>query len=315
MSAAALRANADTTPQPDPTETKSLRGSWTSTFNSDWRDVRGAIREWVERQDQLTLKEGARTIGGPTDDAARLLAFREFLRRTLDEEVLEPTSPREVRRGTHRTASWIRRAYEAGLRRADRALRTADIDPPETDPAAAITRERHQRELRRGYARTYQDVEDIVRAVEKDEKEHLSDLLENSEGSPTPREAADTLTARADAVGQTRSAVLATSIPVILVNRAALTRYETAGVEEVGAKIETSVTGPNQGLPDGVSPADVESADESRGQWTAVMDAATCAQCATLHGQTFRISDIRAGRAPMPVVDTHGGCRCLYLPA
>lgn len=265
-------------PSQDPTATQTRRRRWTSSFNARWRRVRGSIRRTIQA-DRFGLDQ--------RDEAAVLAEFETWLTRQLDDEVLDGTSLRNVRNGLHHTGPEIRDGYEAGLRRADQALRAADYEVPDTTPAQAVNQPVHRNEIERAYVRSYQDLQTTGADTRQAVMRELDELLSGTD-DPSTDELVDSLNDRIDAVGQTRTSMLTHSYIVEGANRAALRRYQQAGVETVGIDPEV--------------------------KWKTAQDERVCAECAALADDEYLIEDVFNGDAPMPVRSTHPRCRCFYRP-
>ena len=234
----------------------------------------------------------------PTSEQVR--RFREWL--TQEQE-------RAVRGSLSTTNNWaLTRAYNKGIARAETELRAAGFDIESMDPSAVPRRETTLDEaLSRFNGRLTTAINDTAAEATGTLQEGLEQGLAASALAAAIKERINHSRA-----GKNRLRNIAHGEVVRVANGGALDRYESAGASRVGAQVEVRIEGPAEGLPDGVEPGDVEPEDEPRGTWSAILDSKTCQQCATLNGQTFRISDIRSGTAPMPVRDTHGYCRCFY---
>lgn len=299
----------------DPTRSVTRRRRFAQEFRRRWRELRGVIRDNTEHTDRFGLSDD----GELSAEAAVLLGrFRRWVRRQVDEIVVEPMGMPEVRDGRHWTAQYVRESYEHGLDRADTALRKAEFDAPDQSPAAALLEREHREKLSAEYVRTYQSVEDAGEALVSDLSQTFDELLE---GGASRRDTADELNDRVTTIGRnTHSDPLAHGAVVVVINRAALQRYRTAGVEEVGAIVEqpiadgeVSVTGPVTDDP--VAARGGAPADPSAGAfWQTAGDNRVCPQCRALAGRSWPLSAFATGDAPIPVRDTHPRCRCWLVP-
>lgn len=293
--AASANAEYETLAREDPTESQTKRAAWQQRFHSRWRTVRGDIR---------SLIEGDRHYRPRSDldrdaDSAQIADFREWLDSELDEEVVEPIAHRGVRNGRHYSAPFVRDLYTHGVTKADTELQRGGwaFDPP--TPSDSIQRGPHREALRQQYVETYQDIEDAARATEREATRAYRDAVYTDESVTG---AVNAVNDRVDKTGRYRTDLVAAALGVKTVNEAALTRYEQAGVEEVGAVIEVDI--------------DIEETDPPEEyDWQTAGDLSVCSTCQTFAaGAPYKISDIRAGTAPMPVRDTHPECRCFITP-
>lgn len=294
----------------DPTRTTSRRRRWVQAFNSRWSTIRGDLRDAIEREDRFGIADGGST-------AETLSVFREWLRVRLREVVVEPESRQAVLDGRHWTGQRVRDVFEHGLKRADTALRTNGYSTPSSEPAAvlgaaisggsATTTVDYADLLETSYERVVRDLNDDVRQAQQAVVRAVDEGVSNDDSL---RDIANAATERVSAVGQTETVKLVHGTTVVLVNEAALKRYEAAGVEEVGVIPEAR---PVEELP----------ADERRslegGQdefaWQTAGDSRVCAECAQLAGRTWPLAAFASGEAPLPVQDTHVRCRCFLTPA
>lgn len=305
---------------PDPTRSVTRRRRFVREFRGRWRDLRGAIRDAIDRNDQFGLSDDDGSPATETAAAAALARFRRWLRQTVEEIVVEPAPIGKVKEGMHWTAQFVRSAFEHGIGRADAGLRAAGYETPEISPAAAILKDRHQEELRGEFVRTYHAVLNAADAVVKDLSQTLDEL---QEAGASRREIADTLNERIETVGpNSHTDALAHGVIVVAINRASLVRYRAAGVEAVGAVVEETVaegeasvevSGPVSDDPEAVSAG--APADPSRGvRWRTAGDNRVCPECRALAGETWPLSAYESGDAPIPVKDTHLRCRCWLAP-
>jgi hypothetical protein len=289
----------------DPTRSQTKRSNWQRRFHSRWRTVRGDIR---------SLIEGDRHYRPRSDldrdaDSAQIADFREWLEEELEEEIVEPIAHRGIRNGRHYTAPFVQALYVHGIDRADTELRRAGWDFDGPDPEAPLQFDHHEEALAGLFVETYQDIEDAARGAEQEATRAYRDSV-HEDGSIS--ETVDAVNDRVDKTGRYRTDLVAAALGVVTVNRAALNRYEEAGVEEVGAHIEVDIDVEEIDEPD--DPDDPDDPDEY--DFRTAEDHRVCSTCRTYAaGGPYRIEDIRSGEAPMPVRDTHINCRCFLAPA
>lgn len=303
---------------PDPTRSVERRRRLVQEFRRRWRELRGAIRDAIDRNDQFGLSNDD---SAAVETAAAILArFRRWLRQQVEELVAEPLPIGQVKEGMHWTGQFVRDAYEHGLGRADTGLRAAGYEPPEASPSAVILRDRHQEELRGEYVRTYHGVLNAVDAIVKDLAQTFDEL---QEADASRRQMADVLNERVETVGpNSHTDALAHGAVVVAINRASIVRYRQAGVEAVGAVVEetipegeasVTVSGPVSGNPEAISAG--APADPDRGvRWRTAGDNSVCPQCRALAGKSWPLTAYESGDAPLPVRDTHLRCRCWLVP-
>ena len=309
-----ITANQETSAE-DPTETKTHRKKKSQEFNSRWATVRGILRETLEKNDALRLRDidhGPETMNipgtlrasvvddfGAESNADRLSRFGEWFRNVLEAHVLEPTSEDQVKEGRHYSAETVDRAYARGLALANRDLRQSSLPDPDTgeegseNPSDLIARDRHQDTLKQERELLYDDID---RAVNETHTEANRSLAENlgyaAAGGITIRELTNRVTGRVDAVGQTRTETSVHTRVVESVNRAVIERGFETGVSEVGITIEYG-----------------EDEDEPEYDFTTAEDSRVCVRCAQHEGSSWTLSEIRSGDGVHPPL--HPRCRCL----
>lgn len=283
-------------PRQDPTQTTTQRRTLRQDLSSRTRDVRGAVRRQIETAGTQATQAGAGAgpvaagLVGAAGGLAALRsmgALRDWLTRLFDEYLLEPATRRQIQAGQHWTSSYTHQSYETGLRRGRSILRTREYDIGDRQASATITDDIHQQALRREYERSYYQLEDAIENTKQEVTRTIADggYLESDPTDINKRELADTINERIDANYGKRIEPLADSIPVRVVNRAAVTAYERAGAEQVGVEPE----------------ADVRFATRN--------DERVCDECKDVAADNpHPLSEV-----PFPTVDTHLRCRCLII--
>lgn len=292
----------------DPTATARLRSGWVSDFNGRWRDVRGMVRDELTGANSLLSR-------GSSDRASNVAQFRRFLHRRINDTVVESVAPSQVQMGQHWTAARIRDAYRTGLRLANRSLRAADF-PDETIAEATNDLAAAHRDARREqFLITYHDIEDAVQATLSDAGRAFRNGLQDG---LSKRDLVSAVNDRIDAVGQTRTQLIANTRTVETVNAAALTAYERAGVEAVELDIEAQPA-----VEERTNIVDFHAVDYDHDAYVERLNAAgeiqfvtagddrVCPECMTYAGVTFTISAVTDGSAPNPPL--HPNCRCFFL--
>lgn len=304
----------------DPSNTASLRGR----LSSRWRGAYGKINSQLE-EDIVTRDVFGTRIEG-TEQLAPNVPAEEDVGGNYDPRSVSPLAYASTSEKVRRFREWLNRqqedgirgrlsrqqnwyltsAYNTGVRRAEQSLRAADYDiesvPPEDVPRRSQTLDQARSRFDDRLTKAFQDTTaETGQALQEGLSQGLAAtvLFERVRDRINHSQA-----------GKTRARPVAHGEIVRTANGAGLDRYQQAGAQEVSAQIEVRVGGPNEGVPDDVSRKDVEPPDEQLGHWATAGDSRVCPQCVTLEGQSWRISDIRSGTSPMPVRDTHGGCRC-----
>ena len=299
----------------DPTGTQTLRNKFSGGFSSRWRDVRGVIRQTVDRNDALRLQDGPYpTTGTPIgqyagraiqdfgvdDDAARQAEWAAWFPTVLERHIRDSMPPARVTDGRHYTATSLRRAYARGLALANQDVRRSAILPAEdvadiSDPPDLISRTAHQEALGGQQLATYEDVQRAAGETRAATSRTVRSGLAAGWGV---REMASRLTERVDAVGETRTVTIAFTRTVDTVNEAILTRADELGAAELGVIPETVIEDTETGD------------DEGEARWETAQDSRVCAECNALAGNTYTVDEVRRGDAPRPIRDTHMNCRC-----
>lgn len=304
----------------DPTRTVTLRRRFRQRFNRRWRDARGDIRAVIDRNDALGVSDhtDSRTLdisdavatGGERlrvpslphgDDAQREASLKDWLRRVIMARVVSEMSDADALAGNHWTADPLKTAYLRGLGLAVADARAAGVIDDETsnvEPTDVFTADRHQETLSQQQLRTYTDVEQAAAATLTAAMREAGDVLG---GDPTARELADVLTDRLDAVGQTRTAVVAETRVVDTVNRAIIEHADSMGASRLGT------------VPEAGERRGDEHRDHREATWATAGDSRVCAICRSMAGRTATVEEIKRGDVERPVWDTHPRCRCRWV--
>jgi hypothetical protein len=298
----------------DPTKGQSKRDQWQAKFSKRWRDLRGDVRG--------ELTNGSHYVpSNDTDTSIQIADFRDWIEHHIYADVLEPERMRSVRRGRHWTAGFVDLQYRHGIKRAIDELRRADIDVIEDRPSILMRREEHTELRREWYIDAYTYLEDAVRDTEKEVTRKYSRAAR--EGWSI-RKTIDAINGKADGrirkTGEYSTNLLAQSVGVQIVNEAALIVYQQAGVEAVGAEIETQPAESEQLAvhPDDHShshdPVIHEQLAAPQQYWQTAGDNRVCPLCQIFSGNVYQIEEIQNGSAPEPVRDSHPQCRCMLVP-
>jgi hypothetical protein len=336
---------------PDPTRSQTKRTRLQRRLHQKWRTVRGAVRR------KLTGDSYYR----PQNDIAigeQASAFREWLDAELDAQVVEPViTRRQIIRGSHWTGQLVREFYEHGIHLAHADLREAGI--PAEHPALSVAPDAvlradrprfggdgvHADLLGENYDEFYTDLVDAARAASKAAYREYRDAVRTG---ATVTETIDRVNDRLDAIGETRTDLVARVKTIQTINDAIRARYAQLATDpelvRVGAEIETSsaidpddrssgtqtqsqsvVTDGGVQAPDhtharslaayGPLSARVQHATDSPGShirevFETAGDDRVCDECAALEGAVYTLGEIESGVAPQ--IPIHVNCRCRW---
>jgi hypothetical protein len=214
----------------EPSRTKSLRQRYAERLRGRWDAIRAAIREGVVENDAFGLQTEALVdapTGGQfefTTDAEKVQAFRRWVDRQTEAEILRQFGPEN---------QFIERAYEMGAENANTELQALGLAEGEV-AATATQLPVHSDQLERLYTRNFRALEGMTNATGREMSRVLSEGLASGDG---PRDIARDLSDRIDAIGRTRSTVIARTEIQNSHNAGRLTEWERAGVSKVGVLI------------------------------------------------------------------------------
>ena len=285
----------------DPTKTTTIRRQYAQRLRGRFAAINTEIRRAVRDRDFFGLSDdGAEQLAPqePTPlqpypfsrDDQKIERFEDWLDEQFDRGVLETIS-----RGEN---EYIRSAYNRGVTHADTQLNKAGVAVDEETLDATFNRGVREKSLQRLYTRNYSALEGVTSETAKQISE---DITSGFARGINPRDMADAITGRMDAVGKTRGTTLARTETINAHATATLDRYEALGTETVTIKAEWSSAGDNR----------------------------VCPICGTLNGNVYTIKEARtetfryeaAGDDPdslsgeYPVKPpAHPNCRCSILP-
>jgi SPP1 gp7 family putative phage head morphogenesis protein len=249
----------------DPTNTQRIRERFVRAIRQRFRSLRGAIREVIGYdEDRLNLKQNARLVERgdierfPTD-SGKARKFIEWLRERLRSGVLEAKSREEIRNGEHWSATYIRSSFVRGWENARARLRTAGASVETVEDIFNLGVP--QRQLKKLYTRTYENLESVTEDTAPVVREVLTDGL--AEGI-NPREMASRLNSEIESIQKKRAETLARTETLHSYSEATVSRYERAGVETV-----------------------------QHGEWMDSDDDRVCPICSELDGREIPMSNIR----------------------
>ncbi|WP_394743350.1 minor capsid protein [Natronococcus roseus] len=269
----------------DPTSTATLRGNYAGHLRGYYDAFIRAVNVSIKENDALGL--GAESMGQstlekygiePFSNRTNLESNREkhdefmsWLRNQQDSGAVEVISREEN--------TYIRSAYESGLRDAHGHLTDAGIDPliDPGDMGDAFNAPLHQDTLELMYSRNYEGLQGIDEAVDREVSRVLTEGLQEGKN---PRDLSRTVTDRVDSIGRTRAGTLAQTEVIRTHGEAALNSYERNGIEEVEGVAEFRHAG----------------------------DDRVCDRCRDIGGTRYEIEEARG------VIPVHPRCRCTFVP-
>lgn len=269
----------DALSSPDPTGTKTVRANYGQRLRGGYERINAAIREAIVENDVLGLQNEAlvtppRSFAFETDDR-KLEAFEAWLDQAQRDEVL-----RVIDRDGNR---FVERAYEKGVRDADRALADAGLDVDPVKAREIVAMPTHDRKLQTIYSRNFQQLRGITQAVDQQVSRELADGIA---GGLNPRDMARNITDRVNKIGKTRATTLARTETINAHSSATIERYRQQGVEAVGLEPEAAI----------------QTAGDQR----------VCEQCADAAQRgPWSLDELEGSEFQPPL---HPNCRCTVIP-
>lgn len=284
----------------DPTRTKTIRRRYAQRLRGQLGALNAAVREAVQRRDILSVSADTLQPEDPrppsdrpfrfaTDDE-KIEAFMAWLRRQERRGILEVIDRDEN--------TFIRSAYSKGVEHADAALNAEGVQFPEQDLQAVFNQPVHRESVQFLFTRNFQELQGITDAMNQQISRELADGFAQGH---SPTKISRNITDRVDAVGKTRSTVMARTEVIRAHSEGTLNRFEQAGVDEVTVKAE----------------------------WSTAGDTRVCPICLALEGNVFTVQEARtdtfefsAGEDQPPSLSgtypvrppAHPQCRCAFLP-
>lgn len=269
-------------PTTDPTRTKTLRAEFQRDVAKRFRSLKGDIRETIEELDVLQLGQQRAVNRAPNPDDYKFLSnaekkqrYQAWLRKQIDNGVLQETGNDAVQQGQHYTAKYVKRGYEKGVTDMGANLRQEGVDVEQLDNV--FNQPVHSGKIELIYTRAYDGLEGITQEMDTQISRELSSAI--SEGM-NPRDAARSLNDRVDAVGINRARMLSQTEIIHAHAEGSLDRLESEGFTEVKADVEHLTAG----------------------------DRRVCPECAALSGSTYTIKEARG------LIPVHPECRCTWKP-
>ena len=257
----------------DPSRTKTLREKYARNLRAGFSRINTVIRRAVGERDIFGLSRDA-LASPPRDftfarDDQKVDRFVAWLEKAHRDEVLTVIDRNDN--------TYIKAAYRRGAKSAHQDLRRQGVDVG-GEIGNVFNQPVHQEKAQTLFTRNFRELRGVTEAVDQQVSRELSQAL--VEGV-NPREAADRITDRVDAIGKTRATTLARTELLNSHNEAFLTRTE-------------QILGPD---------AEVEVLAEI----ITTADNRTCDICEPRHGETMTIKEARSDGPPW-----HPNCRCSY---
>lgn len=301
----------------DPSE--NLRSEFLREIRRRMREIRGLVREQVGYEnDVFGLAEDSEQarpdeLDDDDPDVFRFQTRREnidaFLRWFTDRlrrGLFEPMRVREVERGEHYTAQFMRASYAQAWRQARNRLRQQGVAvgslPGEADETDGLitalgSMPAPRRSLREIYLRAYENLQSIESEMTETVR---ATLLEGLTDGVNPREMARALTDEIESLQRTRAETLARTETINAYTKSTIDRYRESGVSAV-------------------TQAEFADADDAR----------VCPICEQLDGRVTPMTEIETATFTFSPSEsdpdslageyavsppTHPNCRCTLLP-
>lgn len=233
----------------------------------------------IEIGDLVRNIDAAKRYDFPSDAAGKFEAFMNWLYQAMDDGILEVIL-RDSRRIVAHNAwqnVYVRAAYSRGIDQASAAMRAAGMEIPAYSIAAVLNYPMHADVLGLLFARNFDELKGITEAMGQQIARALVEGLSQGLG---PRQVAQMIAERVDAIGITRATTLARTEIIRAHAEATLNRYQEFGLQGV------------MGL----------------AEWVTAGDDRVCELCADLDGKEMSIQDARG------LLPRHPNCRCSWLP-
>ena len=251
----------------DPTNTRDLREAFLQEIRRRFRRLRGLVRRAVGYATDALDLTGNADVPEPFEyetDRGLIESFMAWFKQAVEDEVLEPVGYSGRRAGEHWSAQYVRGAVGRGWQNASGRLMQAGVQVTAEDSVEAVLQlPVTQAMLRRLYTRVFENLQDITDESADVIRQELAQGL--AEGA-NPRKMARRLTSEIRDLQRTRAETLARTEVIHAHSEAALTRYESAGVDRV-----------------------------VHGEWATADDGRVCPICESLEGRELSTSEMRTG--------------------
>lgn len=273
----------------DPTNTSNILKSFLEEIQRRFGGFKTNINKKVGYpNDALGLKQ----------DAKQSFVIRqEFVRwmeRQIEEEILEPLSPAQVREGKHWLAVYLKNSYVQGWDTTTGRLFQQGVGVDRLDRQEILSRPITKTELESIYLRAYQNLEDITSDMAQQIREITA---EGYEKGWNPKKTARKMTGEITDIQNTRAEVLARTATIDAAADGTIANLKRAGVDTV-----------------------------SHVRWSAADDDRTCPFCDRLDGLKLTLEEVQRGTVRWAVQEgwkpqdwnlkpaAHPNCRCTLMP-
>lgn len=295
----------------DPTRTLTLRNAFMADCVRRFRELQKVIRESVVDKDCFgltpapTIQTNMQATGYRqyefNTSSEKVTLFMEWLREQQDDGILELVTRRQVGVGINEqwTDTYVRRAYEMGVNRADSELENIGVTltpPPialspiiglplasdllsRSEKASAIIESspQHLDRLGMAYTRTFTDLKGITEAMDTAISRTLAQGLLDGK---SPIEISRDLLADVDGIGIRRAKLLAQTEVIRTHHQAMMQEFKNYAILDVIVLAEYVTTN----------------------------DGRVCPKCKALDGKRYTLDQA------MNIIPQHPGCRCMVIP-
>jgi len=218
----------------DRTRSTVLRRQYASDCYKRFRKLKGLIRSTIQKYDAFNIKQNVepRRNFPFTTDRAKVDAFMDWLNQAEDDGILEirqyvngRVSSRNAWQNTY-----VRRAYEKGIKNANRELSAAGQAVPEETMAQVFNKPIHADALGMLFTRNFNELQGITDTMDQQISRKLAEGF--SQGY-NPRKIAGNINDRVDKIGITRARTLARTEVIRAHTDATVNRYKEYGVKRV----------------------------------------------------------------------------------
>lgn len=262
----------------DPSKTKTLRQEFAQRLRGIWGRISAQAYHDITERDVFGLQDSLVNNADPTSirdlsfetDDSKIEAFKKWLRRQAKKGRVEVFT-----RGGN---TYIKSAYQRGMRNADTALRKQGVEvPQDVEISAEFNMPVHKQQVQQLYTRVLSEWEGVVAAVEQQVGRALADGFVQGEGV---YKIAKRIRDRIGSIGKKRATDIARTEIIRASADGALNRFQQHGGEKVAGEAEFLAT------------------DDDR----------VCPICENLDGNIYLIENARG------LIPQHTNCRCTWVP-
>lgn len=279
----------------DPSRTGLIRRAFAKAIRERFATVQRAVWQLVVKDDAFGLKPrqlfswDVHTTNAPsfkfeTDDR-KLQSFNRWLKRQIDDGVLESHPSGEPKLDKPWLHKYIDSAYRRGLVRAYTDTHRRDLNKPSAFYEGSKSQFLHSAfaapervsKLKMIYTRTYEDLKGVTTTMASKMSRVLATGLANGD---SPHKIGRELVRIVPRLTKGRAQTIALTEIIHAHAEGQLDGMEDLGVEAVGAEVEFATAG----------------------------DDGVCPVCESMEGEIYKIDDARG------VIPVHPRCRCAWLP-